>query len=109
MKVGPKIDFFQRFESSIMGQNQDFWHENSNIWYFLEWNIQEYLPFLAQKFKYVKVKFVKIDFFQCFVSSILGQNLDFWHENSNIWYFLGWNIQEYLPILARKFKSILLK
>ena len=32
-------------------------------------------------------KLVKIDFFQCFESSIFCQNIDFWHENSNIYSF----------------------
>ena len=51
---------------------------------------------------------VKIDIFQFFVSSILVQNLDFWHENSNIWYFLGWNIQKISSNFGAKFQKCFL-
>ena len=42
-----------------------------------------------------------------FISSIFGQNGDFWHENSIFWNFLGWNIQEYISILAQKIQICL--
>ena len=60
----------------------------------------------CKNFKFFAWKLVKIGFWQFLVSSIWDQNQDFWHKNSIIWYFLGWNLQEYLPILAQKFKYV---
>ena len=58
-----------------IGQNLDFWHENSTIQYILEWKIQEYLPTLLQKFNLcLKVKFCQ--------NWIFGQKLDFWNSVS---------------------------
>ena len=58
-----------------IGQNLDFWHENSIIQYILGWNIQEYLSTLAQKFNLcLKVK--------CCQNWIFGQKLNFWNSVS---------------------------
>ena len=59
------------------------------------WSIWIFAPKLLI-FYFSKNVFLKKKFLVWF----LGQNLDFWHENSIIW----WNIQEYLPILTQKFK-----
>ena len=52
---------------------------NSNFW--TQFNRRFWIQKCQKKYRHST-------FFNAFKSSILCQNLDFWHENSVIWYFL---------------------
>ena len=48
------------FESPILRQKLDFWHENWIIWYFLDWNILEYWRKIWNMYLYISMSQSKI-------------------------------------------------
>ena len=70
---GAKIQIFDVIFDEIFMIIFEFWHENSNFWQYLECKIQDYLQFLARKFKY----YIKVKFYQ---NWIFGQKVDFWNS-----------------------------